>query len=85
MTTTVSWYGPKNQAGYGLSIAPQTDGRMLVWDTRQDLAACVAWKQVMLVFHSLPQNWRRRDDGWYTWRHRGGHVGIKSKTDEPMR
>jgi hypothetical protein len=56
-----------------------------VLDTRQDLAACVAWKEVALAFHSLPQNWWRRDDTWCTWCHREGLVGIKSKTDESMR
>jgi hypothetical protein len=36
----------------------KTDGERLMWDTRQDLAACFIWKQVWL------ENWRRRDDGW---------------------
>jgi hypothetical protein len=31
----------------------KTDGRVMVYDTRQDLAACFAWKQVGLGFPSL--------------------------------
>jgi hypothetical protein len=48
------WFGPQNQAGFGLSVAPQNrrEGAM-VWDTRRDLAAYFAWKQVWLEFFSL--------------------------------
>jgi hypothetical protein len=31
----------------------KTDGERSVWDTRRDLAACLAWKQVWLGFPSL--------------------------------
>jgi hypothetical protein len=31
----------------------KTDGRVTVWDTCQDLAACFTWKQVWLGFPSL--------------------------------
>jgi hypothetical protein len=55
------------------------------WSTHRDLAACYTWKQVGLGFHSLPQNFQRRDGGWCTWHHRGGHVRIKSKTNGLMR
>jgi hypothetical protein len=55
------------------------DGGRLVRDTCQDLAACLAWKQVW------PEDWRRRDDGWCTWHHRGGCVGGKLKMDGSMR
>jgi hypothetical protein len=54
-------------------------------DTRRDLAACFAWKQVGLGFPSLPQNWRRSNDGWFMWHHHGGDVKMKSKTDGSMR
>jgi hypothetical protein len=57
----------------------------MTWDTRRDLAACFAWKQVEPGFPSLPQNWWRRDGEWCMWHHRGGHVRIKSKTDGSMR
>jgi hypothetical protein len=56
----------------------------MTWDTRRDLAACFAWKQVEPGFPSLPQNWWRRDGEWCMWHHRGGHVRIKSKTDGSM-
>jgi hypothetical protein len=52
----------------------KTDGSVMAWDTHRDLAACFTWKQVGLVFSNLPQDWRSRDDGWYTWHHRGGYV-----------
>jgi hypothetical protein len=45
--TTVFWFVPQNQAGLGLSVAPQNRWEdTMVWDTRRDLAACFAWKQV---------------------------------------
>jgi hypothetical protein len=31
----------------------KSDGRVMVWDTRRDLAACFTWKQVGLRFFSL--------------------------------
>jgi hypothetical protein len=60
------------------------DERRLAWKTCQDLAACIAWKQVRLGFPSLPQNLRRRDGGWCTWHHHGDHVELKLKTDRLM-
>jgi hypothetical protein len=47
--------------------------------SREDLAACFAWKQVWL------EDWQRRDDGWCMWHHHGGYVRVKLKTDGPMR
>jgi hypothetical protein len=57
----------------------KTDGGRWTRDTRRDLAACLTWKQVW------PEDWRRRDDGWCTWHHRGGCVGSKLKMDGSMR
>jgi hypothetical protein len=34
-------------------LCHKTDGGRSAWDTRQDLAACLAWKQVWLGFPSL--------------------------------
>jgi hypothetical protein len=52
--TTVSWFRPQNQAGYGLSVAPQNQWENdSVWGTRQDLVAYFSWKQVTLEFFSL--------------------------------
>jgi hypothetical protein len=54
ITVTVSWFVLQNYAGYGLSVAPQTEGRMkMTWGIHRDLAACFAWKQVGLGFFSL--------------------------------
>jgi hypothetical protein len=50
----VSWFGPQNQVGNSLSVAPQNRREdESARDTRQDLAACFAWKQVGLGFPSL--------------------------------
>jgi hypothetical protein len=52
---------PRRFLGLGLKIKwalvcrlrHKTDGVRSVWDTRIDLTACVAWKQVWLGFSSL--------------------------------
>jgi hypothetical protein len=50
----VSWFGPQNHVGFNLSVAPQNRWEdATAWDTRRDLAACFAWKQVWLGFPSL--------------------------------
>jgi hypothetical protein len=80
ITTTVSLFVPQNQAGIGLLVATQNRWEdATVWDTRRDLVACFAWKQVW------PQDWQRHDDGWCTWHHHRGCVGVKLKTDGSMR
>jgi hypothetical protein len=54
ITVTVSWFGPQNQAGFGLSVAPQNRWEdATAWDTHRDLAACFTWKQLWLGFPSL--------------------------------
>jgi hypothetical protein len=62
-------------------LCHKTDRGRSTQNTRRDLAACFVWKQVGLGFPSLPQNWRRCDDGWCTWHHHGGCIKVKSKTD----
>jgi hypothetical protein len=62
----VSWFGPQNQAGFGLSVADKTDGGRPAWDTRRDLAACFGLsvaQQNHAYFPVWPQDWWRRDDG----------------------
>jgi hypothetical protein len=39
----------------------------------------------VLGFSSLALRLRKRDDGWCTWHHRGGHVRIKLKMDGSIR
>jgi hypothetical protein len=51
--TTISWFGPQNQADFGLSVVPQNQRGRSVQDTCRDLAACFAWKKVWLGFPSL--------------------------------
>jgi hypothetical protein len=40
ITATVSWFGPQNQAGDGLSVAPQNRWKEDGMGTHRDLAAC---------------------------------------------
>jgi hypothetical protein len=35
ITATVSWFGPQNQAGYGLSVAPQNQ-----WEDKDNVGTC---------------------------------------------
>jgi hypothetical protein len=78
---------PRQFIGLGLKtkhasvcwLRHKTDGGRSARDTRRDLAACLAVKQVW------PKDWQRRDGGWCTWHHRGGCVGGKLKTDGSMR
>jgi hypothetical protein len=52
---------PRRFLGLGLKtkqasvcrLRHKTDGGRLAWDTRRDLAACLAWKQVWIGFPSL--------------------------------
>jgi hypothetical protein len=54
INATVSWFGFKNQTGYGLSVALQNRWEdETTRDTCRDLAACFTWKQVRLEFSSL--------------------------------
>jgi hypothetical protein len=52
--TTVSWFRPQNQAGYGLLAAPQNQQRIkTAWNAHRDLAACFTWEEVGLEFPRL--------------------------------
>jgi hypothetical protein len=85
----VIWASKSPQRFLGLGIKTKwtsvcrlrhkTDGGRSARDTRRDLAACLASKQ---VWH---EDWRMRDYGWCTWHHRGGCVGEKLKLDGSMR
>jgi hypothetical protein len=77
--------GLKTKRASACRLRHKTDGGRSVRDTRRDLAACFRWNQVALGFSNLPPNRRRRDDEWCTWHHRGGGIGVNSKTDGSMR
>jgi hypothetical protein len=53
ITVMVSWFGPQNHVGYGLSVAPQNrcEGDGVGHVLRS--SACFAWKQFGLGFPSL--------------------------------
>jgi hypothetical protein len=54
ITVMVSSFGPQNQAGFNLSVAPENRWEdEMAWDTRRDPAACLTWNQVWLEFPSL--------------------------------
>jgi hypothetical protein len=79
---TVSWLKTKRTTV--CRLRQKNDRRRTVRDTCRDLVTYFVWKQVGLEFFSLAQNWRRSNDEWCTWHHRGDHVKMKSKTDESM-
>jgi hypothetical protein len=60
-------------------VRHKTDGGRSVQDTRRDLAACFAWKQVW------SEDWRRHDSGWCTWHRHRGYVRGKLKMDRLIR
>jgi hypothetical protein len=63
----------------------KTDGRMkTARDTRQDLAACFGWKQVVLGFPNLALKLAKLRHGWCMWHHRGGRVEVKLKMNKSM-
>jgi hypothetical protein len=61
------------------------DGMMkTAWDTRRDLAACFAWKQVELGFPNPASRLVEAPRKWCTWHHHGGRVEMKLKMDGSM-
>jgi hypothetical protein len=62
----------------------KTDGGRSTRDTRRDLVACFTLKEVWLRFPSLPEDWRRHNNGWCTWHHHEGCIGGKLKMDGLM-
>jgi hypothetical protein len=86
ITVMVSWFVPQNQAGFGLSVAPQNR-----W--REDGAGHASRSVGLLhleasharVSQSSLKTGRGKTAGWYTRHHRGGCVGIKLKMDGSMR
>jgi hypothetical protein len=86
ITATVSWFGPQNHVGHGLSVVSQNrreDEDSM--STHRDLAGCFAWKQVWLVCPSLASTLVETRREWCTWHHRGGCIELKLKMDGPMR
>jgi hypothetical protein len=62
----------------------KTDRWRSARDTRRDLVACFAWKQVRLGFPSLASRLAEGQRQWCTWHHRGGCIRMKLKTDGSM-
>jgi hypothetical protein len=82
----ISWFGPQNQVGYGLSVAPQNR-----WEDEDD-AGHVARSSCLLHLEasrdrvsSLASRLVEARHRWCTWHHRGGHVEMKAKTNGSMR
>jgi hypothetical protein len=58
-------------------LCHKTNRRMkMAWDTRRDLVACFAWKQVGLGFPSLASRLEEARCGLCTWHHNGGRVEL---------
>jgi hypothetical protein len=55
-----------------------------VLDTRRDLSACFAWKQVGLEFSSLASRLVEAQRGWCMWHHHEDRVKVKSKMGGSM-
>jgi hypothetical protein len=86
ITATVSWFGPQNHVGFGLSVAPQNRRREVGTGHASRSSSLLGIEASLArVFLVWPEDWRRRDDGWCTWHHRGGCVGGKLKMDRSMR
>jgi hypothetical protein len=45
--------GLKTKQASVCRLRHKIDGGRSAWDTRRDIAACLAWKQVLLGFSSL--------------------------------
>jgi hypothetical protein len=69
---TVSWFGPQNQVGYGLSVAPQNR-----WED-EDGAGHTSRSSSLL---HLEVSWARISQSSLKT---GGHVEMKLKTDRSM-
>jgi hypothetical protein len=86
ITATVSLFGPQNQVGDGLSVAPQNrreyDG--VGHTSRSSNLLHVEASRARVFQSGLRTNCQRRDDGWCTWHYRGGCVRGKLKTDGSM-
>jgi hypothetical protein len=83
---TVSWFGPQNHVSLGLSVATQSRRRKVSTGYVSRSSGLLRVEASLdRVFPVWPEDWRRRDDGWCTWHHRGGYVGGKLKTDGSMR
>jgi hypothetical protein len=77
----ISWFGPQNQVGFGLSVVSQNQRRK-VNSGRASRSSGLLRVEASLarVFQS-----GLKTGGWCTWHHRGGCVEGKLKTDESMR
>jgi hypothetical protein len=69
---TVSWFGPQNRVGYGLSVAPQNR-----WED-EDGAGHASRSSSLL---HLEVSWARISQSSLKT---GGHVEMKLKTDRSM-
>jgi hypothetical protein len=87
-TKAPQWFlglGLKTKWAMVCQLRHKINGRMkTTWDTRRDLAACFAWKQVGLWFPSLASKLADARRGWCMWHHHRGHVEMKPKMDGSM-
>jgi hypothetical protein len=74
VTATVSCFGHQNQSGFGLSVASQNQWREVGAGHASRSSRLLRHEVSLASFPVWPQDWRRCDDGWCTWHHRGGCV-----------
>jgi hypothetical protein len=77
---TLSWFGPQNQADFGLSVAPQNRrGEVDVGHTSRSSGLF----RVEASLTRVSQSGLKTSGG--TWHNHGGCVGCKLKTNGSMR
>jgi hypothetical protein len=82
---TVSWFRPQNQAGYGLSVAPQNQQEYEDDAGYASRSSGLLHLKVRLGFFSLVSRLVEAWRGSCTCHYYGGYVELKLKTGGSMR
>jgi hypothetical protein len=86
ITATVSWFGPQNQVGFGLSVAPQNRRREVGTGHASRSSSLLGVEASLArLSQSDLKTGGGATTGWCTWHHHGGYVGGKLKMDGSMR
>jgi hypothetical protein len=85
ITATISWFGPQNEAGFGISVAPQNRRREVCVGHKSRSSVLLCVEASLARVPSLTKRLARRDGRWCMWHHHGGCNGGKFKPDGSMR
>jgi hypothetical protein len=85
ITATVSWFGPQNHVGFGLSVAPQNRWKEVGTRHASRFSGLLDVEASQTRISQSDLKTTGGDDGWCTWHHRGGCVRVKLKSDRSMR